>query len=108
MTNSFPLFTDKTSIGDSEIFIAAGTGSPGAILECMIEVYGTFASASVQLYWKARNGTYYPTQDSPWTAADLKYARLNSNTPYKLVVSGVTGSTSISATAYNANAYATS
>ena len=96
------LFTAKATDGDSALFVATGDGKPGAMLQTTIEVYGEFDGCSVQLYWKARDGIFYPTQDAPWTASDIKYAELNSNSQYKLVVSGVGASTEIGATAYNA------
>lgn len=109
MTNSLPLFTGETADGDSEIFVATGNGTGSSqVLEGMIEVYGEFDGASVQLHWKARDGIFYPTEDDPWTSPDLKYARLNSNTPYKLVISGAGASTNLGATAYNSVIHSTS
>jgi hypothetical protein len=106
------LFISKTSNGSSPAFIASGDGIPGLPLVTIINIWGVFDGASVQLQFlrdggnQASDSDWYSTGDAAITSSDSSaYSKLVANIAYRLAITNVGAITSIGATAYNATTY---
>lgn len=103
------LFSSQTANGSSPAFIPAGEGSPGFYIVTLINVWGVFDGASVQLQYLRDGGDsdtdadWYSTGDDAFTSSgSFPFSKLSANVSYRLTLSSAGGSTSIGATAYHA------
>jgi hypothetical protein len=101
MTNRLVLFTNQTANGSSVEFAPVGTGASGQNNSSILNVFGVFGGCSLQLEFY-ENSAWYSTGDVAISASRSLAITQCSNNPYRLTLSGATGTTSISAVIYDA------
>lgn len=100
MTNK-TIFSAQTANGNSTEFNAIGDLNGSAKTYSFLTIYGTFGSATITLQYKAADNNWYSTGDVSITDSCAYFIEISVNVPYRLNLSGATGSTSISSTVYN-------
>jgi hypothetical protein len=101
MINNSTIFSAQTANGNSTSFKAIGDLNGSAKNYSFLTVYGTFGSATITLQYQAADGNWYTTGDVSITDSCAYFIEISVNVAYRLNLSGVTGSTSISSTVYN-------
>lgn len=95
------IFSAQTTNGNSTTFNAIGDLNSSAPVYSFLTIYGTFGGATITLKYQAADGNWYTTGDVSITDSCAYFIEISVNVPYRLDLTGATGTTSISSTVYN-------
>jgi hypothetical protein len=95
------IFSSQTVNGNSTTFNAIGDLNNSTPIYSFLTVYGVFGGATITLQYQAADGNWYSTGDVTFTDSFADFVEVSVNVPYRLNLTGATGTTSISSTVYN-------